>query len=114
MHRSAVGTSVTSTSRQYFSVVPPATTFVNGNSRKSKPNANRPNTKRLERMKEIMQTTLDDIKLSTEDTTLGRPLVFIHGFPFSRSVWQRQIDAFRSSYRVIAPDLCGFGVSPTR
>ena len=61
-----------------------------------------------------MQTTLEDINLSTEDTGLGRPLVFLHGFPFSRSVWQTQIDAFRSSYRVIAPDLCGFGVSPTR
>jgi len=61
-----------------------------------------------------MQTTLDDINLSTEDTGLGRPLVFLHGFPFSRSSWQKQIDAFRSSYRVIAPDLCGFGVSPTR
>jgi pimeloyl-ACP methyl ester carboxylesterase len=61
-----------------------------------------------------MQTTLDDIDLSSEDTGLGRPLVFLHGFPLSRSVWQKQIDAFRSSYRVIAPDLCGFGVSPTR
>jgi 3-oxoadipate enol-lactonase len=61
-----------------------------------------------------MQTTIDDIKLRTEDTMLGRPLVFLHGFPFSRSAWQKQIDAFRSSYRVIAPDLCGFGVSPTR
>jgi len=65
-------------------------------------------------MKEIMQTTMDFINLSTEDTRLGRPLVFVHGFPFSRSVWQKQIDAFRSSYRVIVPDLCGFGVSPTR
>lgn len=61
-----------------------------------------------------MNTTVDDIKLSAEDTRVGRPLVFLHGFPFSRGVWQKQIDAFRSSYRVIAPDLCGFGVSPTR
>jgi pimeloyl-ACP methyl ester carboxylesterase len=61
-----------------------------------------------------MQTTLDDINLSTDDTGLGMPLVFLHGFPFSRSAWQKQISAFRSSYRVIVPDLCGFGLSPTR
>jgi 3-oxoadipate enol-lactonase len=62
----------------------------------------------------MQTTTLDGINLSTEDTGTGRPLVFLHGFPFSRSAWQKQIAAFRSSYRVIVPDLCGFGVSPTR
>ena len=39
------------------------------------------------------------------------PLVFLHGFPFSRGVWQKQIEALRSSHRVIAPDLRGFGES---
>lgn len=39
------------------------------------------------------------------------PLLFVHGFPLSRGAWQKQIDALRSSYRVIAPDLRGFGES---
>jgi pimeloyl-ACP methyl ester carboxylesterase len=61
-----------------------------------------------------MQTTLDTINLSTVDTGPGRPLVFLHGFPFSQGVWKKQIEAFRSYYRVIAPDLRGFGNSVTQ
>jgi pimeloyl-ACP methyl ester carboxylesterase len=52
--------------------------------------------------------------ISTVDVGGGQPLVFLHGFPFSRGVWQKQIDAFQSSHRVIAPDLPGFGESPPR
>lgn len=53
-----------------------------------------------------MQTT-NIINLSTVDEGRGVSLVFVHGFPLSRGVWQKQIDAFRSSHRVIAPDLPG-------
>jgi 3-oxoadipate enol-lactonase len=52
--------------------------------------------------------------IRTIDVGRGRPLVFLHGFPFSRGVWQTQIDAIQSSHRVIAPDLRGFGESPSR
>jgi 3-oxoadipate enol-lactonase len=62
----------------------------------------------------LMHTTLNSIKLSTADAGHGLPLVFLHGFPLSRGAWQKQIDAFRSSYRVIAPDLRGFGDSDTQ
>jgi pimeloyl-ACP methyl ester carboxylesterase len=43
------------------------------------------------------------------DEGSGPPLVFIHGFPFSRDCWQPQVDGLSSSYRVIAPNLPGFG-----
>lgn len=62
----------------------------------------------------LMQTTPNGINLSITDVGLGLPLVFLHGFPLGRGVWQRQIDAFRSSYRVVAPDLCGFGDRDTQ
>jgi len=48
-----------------------------------------------------------------------RTLVLLHGFPFDRSMWRPQIDAFRKQgYRVIAPNLIsanenGFGESLT-
>lgn len=61
-----------------------------------------------------MQTTLNSINLSYTDAGQGLPLVFLHGFPLSRGTWQKQIDALRSSYRVIAPDLRGFGDSETQ
>jgi 3-oxoadipate enol-lactonase len=51
------------------------------------------------------------VSLRTVDEGRGVPLVFVHGFPLSRGTWQKQIDAFRSSHRVIAPDLPGFGES---
>lgn len=41
----------------------------------------------------------------------GPPIVFLHGFPLDHSMWESQIDSFASSYRVIAPDLRGFGGS---
>src|SRR5262245_8714444 len=44
------------------------------------------------------------------------PIVLIHGFPFDGSMWRAQ-EEFLSSpegggYRVLAPDLAGFGPSP--
>jgi 3-oxoadipate enol-lactonase len=45
----------------------------------------------------------------------GRPLVLIHGFPFDSGMWQAQLDGLRGRFRVIAPDLPGFGDSrPSR
>jgi pimeloyl-ACP methyl ester carboxylesterase len=41
----------------------------------------------------------------------GAPILFVHGFPLTHAMWQSQIDAFGRSYRVIAPDLRGFGES---
>jgi len=41
----------------------------------------------------------------------GEPLLLVHGFPLDHSMWQRQIDFFQSNYRVICPDLPGFGAS---
>ncbi|MEU9115094.1 alpha/beta hydrolase [Streptomyces sp. NPDC048483] len=43
----------------------------------------------------------------------GGTLVLIHGHPFNRSMWRPQIDYFRAAgWRVIAPDLRGYGESP--
>ena len=61
-----------------------------------------------------MDTTLNSIALSAADAGRGLPLVFLHGFPLSRGAWREQIDAFRASYRVIAPDLRGVGDSGTQ
>jgi len=38
-------------------------------------------------------------------------LLFVHGFPFSASMWQGQLDAFQEEYRVIAYDVRGHGQS---
>jgi pimeloyl-ACP methyl ester carboxylesterase len=51
------------------------------------------------------------IKMGYEDTGDGFPLVFVHGHPFDRSMWREQTAAFDSKYRIIAPDLRGYGES---
>jgi 3-oxoadipate enol-lactonase len=42
----------------------------------------------------------------------GDPLLLIHGFPLSSAMWQPQVESPPPGWRVIAPDLRGFGNSP--
>jgi 3-oxoadipate enol-lactonase len=39
------------------------------------------------------------------------PVIFLHGFPFDKSMWADQLEFLKSSYRVIAVDIRGFGRS---
>lgn len=41
----------------------------------------------------------------------GQPVVLVHGFPLSSHIFESQIEVLSKSYRVIAPDLRGFGQS---
>lgn len=42
----------------------------------------------------------------------GAPVVLLHGFPLNRQMWQPQLEALsQAGYRVICPDLPGFGCS---
>jgi 3-oxoadipate enol-lactonase len=54
---------------------------------------------------------VNDIQLAYTDVGSGAPVVFIHGYPFNRSLWNEQLDALSGTYRVVAPDLRGFGES---
>ena len=59
----------------------------------------------------MTQIRIDDFQMAYTDTGLGRPIVLIHGYPFNRTLWNEQVAALSSSYRVIVPDLRGFGES---
>lgn len=39
------------------------------------------------------------------------PILFLHGFPFDKSMWNEQLDSLKSLHRVIAVDIRGFGQS---
>jgi 3-oxoadipate enol-lactonase len=54
---------------------------------------------------------LGDFKMAVEDRGAGRVLLLVHGFPLDHTMWQAQIDEFSRGYRVLAPDLRGFGAS---
>ena len=59
----------------------------------------------------MTSTRIDDIQMAYTDTGVGRPVVLIHGYPFNRSLWNEQVAALSNSYRIITPDLRGFGES---
>ncbi len=49
--------------------------------------------------------------LHLEQRGEGKSIVFLHGFPLDHSMWREQLTFFSARYRVLAPDLPGFGRS---
>ena len=39
------------------------------------------------------------------------PIVFLHGFPFDKTMWKEQLEFLKTKHRVIACDIRGFGKS---
>jgi pimeloyl-ACP methyl ester carboxylesterase len=54
---------------------------------------------------------LNGVSLAYRDIGSGLPIVFIHGHAFNQSMWDPQISALSSRYRVITFDLRGYGAS---
>lgn len=48
-----------------------------------------------------------------DDKGAGQPVVLLHGFPLCRRMWAPQVEVLaQAGFRVITPDLPGFGASP--
>lgn len=62
----------------------------------------------------IKRIDISGAALAVLDEGAGELLVFVHGFPLDHTMWQTQIDVFSQRYRVLAPDLRGFGASGVR
>lgn len=56
--------------------------------------------------------TLTSVRLAYDDVGSGDCVVLIHGHPFNRTLWEPQLAGLRDGFRVLAPDLRGFGESP--
>ncbi len=53
------------------------------------------------------------VKLKVDTSGEGEPVLLLHGFPDSRKMWHLITPFFKDkNYRVIAPDMRGFGDSP--
>lgn len=52
---------------------------------------------------------VNDIDIAYDDEGSGPPVVLVHGHPFDRSMWRPQLERLAPRYRVIAPDLRGYG-----
>ena len=59
----------------------------------------------------MKKVAANGITLAVHDEGNGPPILFVHGFPLSHSMWRYQLEAFSADHRVIAPDLRGFGDS---
>jgi pimeloyl-ACP methyl ester carboxylesterase len=56
--------------------------------------------------------TPDGLTLAVHDEGEGTPVILLHGFPDSSHLWRNQIPALAGAgFRVLAPDLRGFGQS---
>jgi len=57
-------------------------------------------------------TEVNNLTISYNDVGEGNiPVIFLHGFPFDKSMWKSQLDSLKSSHRIIAFDIRGFGKS---
>lgn len=59
-----------------------------------------------------LTATVNNMNVAYDDLGEGTtPVIFLHGFPFNRTMWKEQLEALQSETRVIACDLRGFGKS---
>lgn len=58
-----------------------------------------------------MKIQANGITLGYSDSGKGLPLVFLHAFPFNRTMWAQQEEALSTQFRVITIDLRGHGES---
>jgi len=55
---------------------------------------------------------VNNFHLSYDDVGEGFiPIIFLHGYPFDKTMWKGQLDFLKSSYRLIPCDIRGFGKS---
>jgi 3-oxoadipate enol-lactonase len=57
----------------------------------------------------MSKARIKGIELAYDDEGTGPAIVFLHGFPFNRSMWFEQAQVLKNHYRVIVPDLRGHG-----
>jgi pimeloyl-ACP methyl ester carboxylesterase len=58
-----------------------------------------------------MKASVNNIQLNYEEHGQGTPVLLIHAFPLNSAMWQQQIKVLAAEYRLIVPDLRGFGES---
>lgn len=56
-----------------------------------------------------LNISVNDFLFSYDDFGEGNiPIIFLHGFPFDKTMWRFQLDFFKNTHRIIALDIRGF------
>lgn len=58
-----------------------------------------------------MNFTRGDVTIAYRDAGLGLPVVLVHAFASDQALWNPQFAALADDFRLVAPDLRGFGES---
>ncbi|MES2587526.1 MAG: alpha/beta hydrolase [Bacteroidota bacterium] len=59
-----------------------------------------------------LSISVNNFNLSYDDVGEGNiPIIFLHGYPFDKTMWKTQVDFLKPYYRLIACDVRGFGKS---
>ncbi len=62
-------------------------------------------------MSSLSQFSIGPHSLQVRQQGAGTPVLFVHGFPLDHQMWNEQFSVLGRSFRLIAPDLRGFGGS---
>lgn len=66
------------------------------------------NLKIRKRHDDVKTVSANGISINVYNEGQGTPILFVHGFPLDHQMWRKQFP-LSSDFRVIAPDLRGFG-----
>jgi pimeloyl-ACP methyl ester carboxylesterase len=58
-----------------------------------------------------MESNRTDLSIFTEGDPKLKPIVFIHGFPYDHTMWDKQVDELKSHYFCVRYDIRGLGQS---
>lgn len=59
----------------------------------------------------MQTTTVHNFTMTYDEQGQGQPILFIHGYPLSRMLWEPQLTGLADIARVLVPDLPGHGES---
>jgi 3-oxoadipate enol-lactonase len=59
-----------------------------------------------------MESNKTDLSIFTEGSSNNKAIIFVHGFPYDHTMWDKQIDELKSNYFCVTYDIRGLGQSP--
>ncbi len=58
-----------------------------------------------------MDITINSLKVFTNGNKKNKSIIFVHGFPYTHTMWNKQIDALKDNYYCVSYDIRGLGES---
>ncbi len=58
-----------------------------------------------------MKLIINSLKVFTKGNKNNKPIIFVHGFPYNHTMWDKQIEALKDKYYCVSYDIRGLGES---